>query len=192
MRLMDTSAYMNLISPPLWTTDIGGDYNVKAGISQPGFFAGCLNKPNPLKLNSYSLPDIGRLPHFEFVNNTASPTPDPVDEKFWIDMYLTDRESDTGRDSFFKWDQYVWGGARRMKYWQGLETGWRCSVPLDMKSRLKQPGNETAVGLLEGMNITIALLTMLGRGPYRGDLNWSGDNWEEVDQVGSSSYFRVF
>ncbi len=52
-----------------------------------------------------------------------------------------------------------------------------------MTSRLRQPGNESALRMLEGMNLTIAVLVSVGRGPYRGDPNWSGNTWEEVDQV---------
>ncbi len=70
-----------------------------------------------------------------------------------------------------------------MQYWQGFESGWTCSVGYEMKSRLRQPGNETAVRMLEGLSFTIALLISVGRGPWRGDMKWAGNKWEEVDQV---------
>jgi len=67
-----------------------------------------------------------------------------------------------------------------MQHWQGVQTGWTCSVEFDMTSRLRQPTNETALAMMEGLNITIALLIKLGRGPYRGDPNWAGKTWDEV------------
>lgn len=173
---------MDLISPPRWTTDIGDRYMVKAGEIQPGYtnsMTSCLNQPTPLNVTRTPFPISGGSLVFGFVNNTASPNPDPTDEKFWLDLYLTDDKADYSSDSFFKFGDLV----RRMEFWQGFQTGWRCSVGFNMTSQLRQPTNETAVGLLEGMNITIALLDMLGRGPYRGDTNWAGNTWEEVDQV---------
>lgn len=103
-------------------------------------------------------------------------------------MYLTNDNADYSPSSFFRW-----GGLKRMTFWQGFETGWSCTVGYDMTSRLRQPGNGSAVQLLEGMNVTIALLVSVGRGPFRGDPNWVGDTWEEVDQVCFSlSIFRSF
>ncbi|KAH8807271.1 hypothetical protein F5884DRAFT_339721 [Xylogone sp. PMI_703] len=177
-----TSAYMNLVVPPRWTTDIGDAYMVKAGVTQPGaanHLGSCLNKRTPANVTRSLFPASGGSLVFSFTNNTASPSPDPTDEKFSIDMYFTDDHVDYSPDYFFRWGNLV----RRMEFWQGFETGWTCSVPFDMTSLLRQPDNETAVGLLDGMNMTIALLVSVGRGPYRGDPNWGGTVWEEVDQV---------
>jgi hypothetical protein len=172
---------MNLISPPRWTTDIGDAYMIKAGVIQPGYsnsLGSCLNKPTPLNVTRAPFPISGGSLVFGFVNDTASPSPDPTDEKFWIDMYFTDDNADYSSNSFFKW-----GLIRRMEYWQGFETGWSCTMGFNMTSRLRQPGNESALRLLEGMDVTIALLVSVGRGPFRGDPNWAGGTWEEVDQV---------
>ena len=177
-----TSAYMNLVSPPRWTTDVGDAYMIKAGVIQPGYsnhLGSCLNKPTPLNVTRHPFPISGGSLVFGFVNDTASPNPDPTDEKFKIDMYFTDDKVNYSPDYFFRWGGLV----RRMEYWQGFETGWSCAVGFNMTSLLRQPGNESAVQLLEGMNLTIALLVSVGRGPYRGDPNWAGNTWEEVDQV---------
>jgi hypothetical protein len=181
------SAYMNLISPPHWTTDIGDAYMIKAGVAQPGFgnhLGSCLNKPTPLNIARTPFPIFGGSLVFGFVNDTASPNPDPTDEKIWIDMYFTDDNADYSPNSFFNWGNII-----RMEFWQGFETGWACKVAFNMTSRLRQPGNETAVGLLEGMNLMIALLVSVGRGPLIGDPNWQGNTWEEVDQVCFSYQF---
>jgi hypothetical protein len=139
---------MNLISPPRWTTEIGDAYMIKAGAIQPGYtnsLGSCLNKPTPLNVNvtRTPFPISGGSLVFGFVNDTASPNPDPTDEKFWIDMYFTDDNADRSANSFF-----IWGGViRRMQFRQGFETGWSCSVGFNMTSRLRQPGNESAVQL---------------------------------------------
>lgn len=177
-----TSAYMNLISPPRWTTDIGDAYIIKNGTIQPGYGnhqGSCLNKPVPSNVTRTPFPISGGSLVFGFVNDTASATPDTPDEKFKIDMHFTDDNADYSSRSFFKWGNVI----RRMQFWHGFETGWTCDVGLDMKSRLRQPENATAVQLLEGMNLTIALLVRVGRGPFRGDRDWAGNPWEEVDQV---------
>jgi hypothetical protein len=183
---------MDLIFPPRWTTDIGDAYIVKAGAIQPGYtnsLGSCLNKPTPLNVTRTLFPISGGSLIFGFVNDTASPNLDPTDEKFWIDMYLTDNNADYSPNSFFMWGN-IW---KRMEFWQGFETGWSCTVGFDMMGQLRQPGNESAVQLLEGMNVTIALLVSVGRGPFRGDPNWAGNTWEEVDQVCFfSSLFLIF
>ncbi|KAH7317592.1 hypothetical protein BKA65DRAFT_514789 [Rhexocercosporidium sp. MPI-PUGE-AT-0058] len=176
-----SSAYMDLISPPRWTTDVGDRYMIKAGEIQPGFtnsLTSCLNEPTPLNVTRSLFPISGGSLVFGFVNDTISPNPDPTDEKFWLDLYLTDDKADYSDDYFFKFGNQF----RRMEFWQGFRTGWSCSVGFNMTSQLRQPTNETAMGLLEGMNITIALLIKLGRGPYRGDPNWAGNTWDEVHQ----------
>ena len=61
-----------------------------------------------------------------------------------------------------------------MQYWENFETGWSCSVPMVMTDRLRQPGNATAVAMLDGLNVTFALLI--------DDLR-NGSVLEEVDQV---------
>ncbi|KAL2065723.1 hypothetical protein VTL71DRAFT_3393 [Oculimacula yallundae] len=176
-----SSAYMDLISPPRWTTDIGDRYIIKAGEIQEGYtnaLTSCLNLPVPSNVTRTPFPINGGSIVFGFVNDTASPNPDPVDEKFWLDMYLSsDQLAHYSSDYFFNF-----GNFKRMRYWQGFQTGWTCSVGIDVASRLKQPTNETALALLEGMNITVALLIHLGRGPYRGDPNWGGYTWDEVHQ----------
>jgi len=177
-----TSAYMNLISPPRWTTDIGDAYIVKAGVNQPGYtnhLGSCLNKASPLNVTRSLFPISGGSLVFGFVNDTTSPNPDPPDEKFSIDMYFADDNADYSDNSFFVWGDVI----RRMQLWQGFETGWRCNVGFNMTSALRQPGNESSVALLEGMNVTIALLVSVGRGPFGKDPNWAGNMWEEVDQV---------
>lgn len=169
-----TSAYMNLVSPPRWTTDIGDAYIVKAGVRQPGYanhMGSCLNKPTPSNVTRTPFPISGGSLIFSFVNDTASPNPDPTNESFAIDMYFTDDHVNYSPDYFFRWGGLV----RRMTSWQGFETGWTCNVPFDMTSMLRQPGNETAVRLLEGFNLTIALLVTARRSPW--------NIYEEVDQV---------
>jgi hypothetical protein len=94
-------------------------------------------------------------------------------------MYFTNDHPDYSPNSFFIWGNII----KRMQFWQRFEIGWSCTVGFNMTSRLRQPGNESAVQLLEGMNVTIALLVSVGRGPFRGDPNWAGNTWEEVDQV---------
>ncbi|PVH79357.1 hypothetical protein DL98DRAFT_516129 [Cadophora sp. DSE1049] len=179
-----SSAYMNLISPPRWTTEPGDTYIIKAGEIQEGYTnaqSSCLNRPTPSNVTRTPFPISGGSLVFGFVNDTASLNPDPTDEKFWLDLYLTTDDQTEGiysDDYFFKFGNQF----RRMQFWQGFQTGWTCSVGFNMTSQLKQPMNETAVGLLEGMNITIALLIKLGRGPYRGDPNWAGNTWDEVHQ----------
>jgi hypothetical protein len=176
---------MNLISPPRWTTDIGDAYIIKAGQIQDGYtnhLGSCLNKPVPSNVTRTFYPISGGSLVFGFLNDTAAPNPDPTDEKFTIDMYISGPPATYEDDSFFRS-----GGLKRMRYWQGFQTGWKCEVPFDMTSRLRQPGNQTALQLMEGMNVTIALLVSVGRGPYRGDPNWTGNVWEEVDQVCSAS-----
>jgi len=172
---------MNLISPPRWTTDIGDAYIIKAGQSQEGYtnhLGSCLNKPVPQNVTRTPFPISGGSFIFDFVNDTAASNPDPTDEKFMIDMYISGDSSLYESDSFFRT-----GGLKRMQFWQGFKTGWKCEVGFDMTSRLRQPGNETALQLMEGLNVTIAMLISVGRGPYRGDPKWAGNVWEEVDQV---------
>jgi len=165
---------MNLVSPPRLTTGIGDAYMVKDGIIQPGsanHLGSCLNKPTPANVTRTPFPITGGELRFEFVNNSAG----PPDEKFSIDMYFTDDNADYSSNGFFRW-----GGLKRMQYWENFETGWSCSVPMDMTDRLRQPGNATAVTMLDGLNVTFALLI----GDLRnGSDGWGGNLFEEVDQV---------
>lgn len=82
-------------------------------------------------------------------------------------MYFTDDNADYSPNSFFNWGNII----MRMEFWQGFETGWTCNLGFNMTSRLRQPGDESVVELLEGMDLTIALLVSVGRRPFMGGPN---------------------
>jgi len=161
---------MNLVSPPRLTTGIGDAYIVKNGEIQEGYtnhLGSCLNKLTPANITRTPFPITGGELRFAFVNNSAG----PPDERFSIDMYFTDDDADYSSTGSFRW-----GGLKRMLSWENFETGWSCSVPLEMKGRLRQPENATAVAMLNGLNVTFALLIQSSR---------NSGLFEEVDQVNS-------
>ena len=102
----NSSAYMNLMSPSRWTTEPGDTYIIKAGEIQEGYTnaqPSCLNRPVPPNVTRRLFPVSGGSLVFGFVNDTSSANPDPTDEKFWLDMYLTidDQNEATYSDDFF-------------------------------------------------------------------------------------------
>ncbi|CZT46609.1 uncharacterized protein RSE6_07061 [Rhynchosporium secalis] len=84
---------LDLIHPPRWTRDIGDRYRFKAGHEQEGYInsaMSCLNKPSLLNVTRAPFPFSGCSLVLEFVSDTASPNPYPIEEKFWLVLYLAD------------------------------------------------------------------------------------------------------
>ncbi|CAH0032808.1 unnamed protein product [Clonostachys rhizophaga] len=165
-RAWTVPAYMDLASPPRWTTDIGDQYLVKNGEFQKGFVnaeASCMHKPVPTNVTRSYFPITGGSIRFDFVNLTTVSTGDA----FLIDMYFND-------DPWGENPDFKSGSLKRMQWWRGFGNGMSCHVPVDMTERLTDPTNQTAIASLEGLNVTFALQIQ----DYR---NNSGV-FEQVDQ----------
>jgi hypothetical protein len=159
-------AYMDLVWPPRWTTDIGDAYIVKNGERQPGYtndLGSCLNKPVPRNVSRTKFPLRGGAIKFAFVNNSQVDTGD----QFSVDMYFAD-------EPYNKNPYFRAGGLKRMASWGDFATGMTCSVPVEIFTRLKDPSNPTSLDSLDGYNVTFALLI---------NVNRLGSHFERVDQV---------
>lgn len=164
------SAYMDLVHPPRWTTDIGDAYLVKDGEIQDAYYnalGSCLNKPVPTNVTRtpFSITD-GSL-RFAFVNRSRG---GEDTGEFRIDMYF--KQDPWGLNKDF--DSPVW--MKRMQFWHGFSTGDACTVPMDLRTRLKDPNNTSVIESLEGLNVTFGLQVI----NYRGE---SIHPFEQVDQV---------
>lgn len=145
-------AYMDLVYPKRWTTDIGDAYLVKDGEQQDGAsnsVGSCLNKEVPKNVTRSLFPITGGNLRFAFVNESRGDGSSDDTGKFRIDMYFLAEPERTNPD----FDDIVW--MKRMEFWYGFTTGDECVVPMDMTTRLKDPGNQTAVDSLEGLNVTL-------------------------------------
>lgn len=144
-----TSAYMDLIWPPRWETDIGDAYLIKHGERQAGYansLGSCLNKEVPHNVTRTPFPITGGFLRFAFVNMSDTWT----GHKFSIDMYFSNEPRNSN-------DAFISGGVKRMRWWEGFANGSTCAIPMNMLDRVKDPSNATAVASLKGLNVTFAL-----------------------------------
>lgn len=163
-------AYMDLVHPPRWTTDIGDAYLVKDGEIQDAYYnalGSCLNKPVPTNVTRTPFPITDGSLRFAFVNRSRG---GEDTGQFRIDMYF--KQDPWGLNKDF--DTPAW--MKRMQFWHDFSTGDTCTVPMDMRTRLKDPTNTTVIESLDGLNVTFSLQVI----NYRSTRTYP---FEQVDQV---------